>query len=193
MILPIHTFGAPILREETVPVEEVTPDLTQLIADMIETMHHADGIGLAAPQVGRRERLFVVDLSGIFERDEIDPASMPDQPMVFVNPEITWESEQEDDFEEGCLSIPDLRDTVYRPEAVGLTYQDGALKRHTLELDGMLARVVQHEYDHLEGILFIDHLSTFRRRMLKRKLARMAEGDVEADYPLAPVGDDAVA
>ncbi len=192
MILPIHTFGSGILREETIPVEEITPELTQLIADMIETMHHADGIGLAAPQVGRRERLFVVDLSGIFERDEIDPATMPDQPMVFINPEITWESEDEDDFEEGCLSIPDLRDTVYRPEAVGLVYQDAELKSHELDLDGMLARVVQHEYDHLEGILFVDHLSTFRRRMLKRRLARMADGEVEADYPLAPIGDDAV-
>jgi peptide deformylase len=190
MILPIYTYGAPILREETVPVERRTPELDQLIADMIETMRGADGIGLAAPQVGRRERLFVVDLSAVIERDELDPDTLPEQPMVFINPEITWESEEDEGFEEGCLSIPDLRETVYRPEAIGLRYQDADLVEHELELDGMMARVVQHEYDHLEGILFVDHLTAFKRRMLRRRLARMAEGEVEADYPLAELQGD---
>jgi peptide deformylase len=192
MILPIHTYGDPILREDTLDVTEKTPAFEALVADLIETMHHAEGIGLAAPQVGRRERVFVVDLSPVAEREEIDPATLPPQPMVFVNPEIVWESEEEVGYEEGCLSIPDLREEVRRPEALGLRYQDADLQPHEIELSGFLARVVQHEYDHLEGVLFVDHLTPFRRRMLRRRLARMADGEVEADYPLAPLAGDAV-
>ncbi len=184
MILPIYTYGQGVLREETSPVEAHTPDLDALVRDMLETMAGAEGIGLAAPQVGRRERLFVVDLSRMFD-DEGEAALYPVQPMVFINPEIVWESEAEVDFEEGCLSIPDLRENVRRPEAVRIAYRDARSEPHEIEVDGLLARVIQHEYDHLEGILFVDHISAFRRRMLSRRLREMARGQVEADYPLA--------
>ena len=186
MILPIHVYGDPILREETEPVEADTPGLQALIDDMIETMHGAAGIGLAAPQVGRTERIFVVDLTAL--QDDLEPeeqAALPEQPMVFVNPEIVAEGDMLCEFEEGCLSIPDLREIVVRPERIRVAYQDRHLEPHEIEVGGLLARVIQHEFDHLEGILFVDHLSAFRRRLLKRRLREMAQGEVDAEYPLA--------
>jgi peptide deformylase len=166
MILPVHTYGDDVLREETKEVEGDSPELQELIDNMIDTMHGAAGIGLAAPQVGRTERLFVVDLGPLVDEEDPDTLEWPEQPMVFINPEITEESEEEIEFEEGCLSIPDLREYVARAE-------------------DMLARVIQHEYDHLDGVLFIDRISAFRRRLLRRRLKDMSEGLVEADYPLA--------
>lgn len=185
MILPIHVYGDPVLREEAQDVEALTPDLAQLFADMLDTMHGADGIGLAAPQVGRRERVFVVDVSPLIENGKLDGADVPPQPMVFVNPEVTWESDVETDYEEGCLSIPDVREKVWRPDAVKVTYRDADFAEQHLHAEGMLARVIQHELDHLDGVLFLDHVSAFRRRMLQRRLRDMAAGNVEADYPLA--------
>lgn len=180
MILPIYVYGAPILTSATERVVSNSPELQTLIDDMIETMHGASGIGLAAPQVGRSERLFVIDLSPLEMEDE----QIPDGPMVFINPEILEESIEEDEFEEGCLSIPDVREYVVRPEGVRMKYQDRELNSHVLEAEGMLARVIQHEYDHLEGILFLDYLSAFKRRLLKRRLREMTQGRVQADYPL---------
>ncbi|MDX1548117.1 MAG: peptide deformylase [Rhodothermales bacterium] len=186
MILPIHIYGDPILRTETDDVAADSPELQQLIDDMIETMHGAAGIGLAAPQVGRTERLFVVDLRPLYE--DLTPeeiAALPPQPMAFINPEIVWESDEDCAFEEGCLSIPDLREDVVRPERITIEYLDRHFERHEMEVGSLLARVIQHEYDHLDGILFIDHISAFRRGLLKRRLREMARGQVEADYPLA--------
>jgi peptide deformylase len=180
MILPIHVYGAPILEEKTIEVEADSPSVQQLIDDMIETMHGASGIGLAAPQVGRSERLFVLDLTPVADEHE----GLPVGPMVFINPEIVEESEDEEEFEEGCLSIPDIREYVVRPEGVRLRYLDRRFQPQELEADGMFARVIQHEFDHLEGVLFIDYLSAFRRRLLRRRLKDMSEGRVEADYPL---------
>ena len=180
MILPIYVYGAPILTAGTDPVEADSPALQALIDDMIETMHGASGIGLAAPQVGRRERLFVIDLSPL----ELDEEQIPAQPMVFINPEILEVSDEVDEFEEGCLSIPDIREFVERPIRIHIRYLDRHFMAHELEATGMLARVIQHEYDHLEGILFIDYLSVFKRQMLRRRLRDMARGLVEADYPL---------
>jgi len=192
MVLPIYVYGEPILREKTVDVTENTPEVQQLIDDMIETMHGASGIGLAAPQVGRRERIFVVDLTPMADELQKEGQTIPEQPMVFINPQIVEEGEEDCDFEEGCLSIPDLRETVTRPDQVRMTYLDRNFEPHELNAQGMLARVVQHEYDHLEGILFIDRISPFRRRLLKRRLREMARGEVEAEYPLVagstPVG-----
>ena len=185
MILPIHTYGDPVLREETIPVTEDSPELQQLISDMIETMRGAAGIGLAAPQVGRRERIFVVDLAPLVDESDPETLQWPEQPMVFVNPEIEAESSETCEFEEGCLSIPDLREYVVRPESIRIRYQDRNLEPRTLEADDMLSRVIQHEFDHLEGVLFIDRISAFRRRLLKRRLKEMADGMVEAEYPLA--------
>ncbi|MEM8486048.1 MAG: peptide deformylase [Bacteroidota bacterium] len=180
MILPIYVYGAPILTQRTIEVTENTPELQQLIDDMIETMHGASGIGLAAPQVGRSERLFVVDLSPMVEDDEDAEAA----PVVFINPEIYEESEEDEEYEEGCLSIPDIREYVIRPEGVRLRYMDRNFKKHDIVAEGMLARVIQHEFDHLDGVLFLDHISPFKRRLLKRRLKEMARGNIEADYPL---------
>lgn len=183
MILPIRIYGDTVLRAETADVEAPSPLIRQLAADMIETMYGAEGVGLAAPQVGRSERLFVVDITAMIERER-DPGRYPPQPMVFVNPEIVWESEEETSFEEGCLSIPDVRETVWRPERVRIRYRDLDFAEHEMEAGGILARVIQHEYDHLEGVLFLDHITAFRRRMLQRRLRAMAGGDVSADYPI---------
>ncbi|WP_456427046.1 peptide deformylase [Rhodocaloribacter sp.] len=184
MILPIYVYGMPILRTPTEDVTENSEALQTLIDDMIETMHNAAGIGLAAPQVGRRERLFVVDLSPLAEELAEEGQTLPSQPMAFLNPEIIDESEAESEFEEGCLSIPDIREDVWRPERIRIRFLDRDFRPQELSLSGMIARVVQHEYDHLEGILFVDHISPFRRRLLRRRLREMARGLVEADYPV---------
>ena len=189
MILPIYTYGQPVLREPTVPVEADSAELQQLIDDMIETMHGAHGIGLAAPQVGRRERLFVADLSGLADDLEAELGAVPawaEGPMAFLNPELLDVPEAgEEEYEEGCLSIPDVREWVARPDRVRLRYLDRAFVPHEVEAAGMLARVVQHENDHLHGRLFVDYLSPLRKRLLQRRLREMARGIVEADYELA--------
>jgi peptide deformylase len=185
MILSIHTFGDPVLREQTVVVEVDSPELQELIDNMLETMYGAAGIGLAAPQVGRRERLFVIDLSALVDEEDEESLAWPEQPMVFINPVIEEDSDEECEFEEGCLSIPDIREDVTRPEAIRIRYQNRKLEEVELEAFDMLARVIQHEYDHLEGVLFVDHISAFRRRLLRRRLREMTEGEVEAEYPLA--------
>ena len=184
MTLPIYIYGDAVLRVQTRTVDKDSADLQQLIDDMLETMMGAAGIGLAAPQIGRRERLFVVDVSpmkgDLIDQDE----ALPPQPMVFINPEITWEDDQEVEFEEGCLSIPDIRELVIRPERIIISYLDRNFNSVEIEVGGLLSRVIQHEYDHLEGILFVDHISPFRRRLLRRRLREMARGEVEADYPI---------
>jgi peptide deformylase len=185
MVLPIYAYGTEALRQETEPVKENTEALQTLIDNMIETMYAASGIGLAAPQVGRSERLFVADVSSMADEMEEDGETLPPQPMVLINPDIVWESDVVCDFEEGCLSIPDVREMVTRPERIEIQYLDRDFNERSLEVGSMLARVIQHEYDHLNGVLFTDHLSAFRQRLLRRTLKRMARGDIEADYPLA--------
>lgn len=188
MILPIYPYGSPVLREETTPVEQDSPELQQLIDDMVETMHAASGIGLAAPQVGRREMLFVVDLGAMAEELMQEMEEVPDYvhaPMAFINPEIVGEDEDLCDYEEGCLSIPDIREMVARPDRVRIRFLDRHFEPQEIEAVGVLARVVQHELDHLHGILFIDHISQLRRRLLSRRLRSIARGEGEADYLLA--------
>ncbi len=192
MVLPVHAYGHEALREETAPVEENSEELQTLIDNMIETMYAAAGIGLAAPQVGRSERLFVVDVTPMADEMEAENESVPPQPMVFINPELTWESDAEADFEEGCLSIPDVREVVTRPERVVVRYRDRTFEEQEREVGSVLARVIQHERDHLDGILFTDYLSSFRKRLLRRTLRKIAEGDVEADYPLVTQNDEKV-
>lgn len=186
MILPIRLYGDQVLRTETETVTSDSPELQELIDDMLETMRGAEGVGLAAPQVGRRERVFVADVTPMLESDELDQDALPEQPMVLINPEITWESEAECEFEEGCLSIPDIREEVVRPERIRVRYLDREFNQLEVEVGNVLARVIQHESDHLDGILFIDHISPFRRRLLRRKLRDITKGDVEADYALHP-------
>jgi peptide deformylase len=182
MVLPIYLLGTDELRVEANDVAQDSPEIQQLIDDMIETMHAAKGIGLAAPQVGRSERIFVVDVSPMEEDFEEAGVPMPEQPMVFINAEITAESEEETDFEEGCLSIPDVHEVVVRPEALRIRYRDRSFSEREEEFDGILARVIQHEYDHVDGVLFIDHLTAFKRRLLKRRLQDIREGKTDASY-----------
>ena len=184
MVLPIYTFGHDKLREETEPVDSNSDALQELIDNMIDTMYAASGIGLAAPQVGRTERLFVIDVTPMADDLNGGGDEIPEQPMVFINPEIVAESDTVCDFEEGCLSIPDVTETVTRPEAITIRYRDREFEQREREIGNMLARVIQHEFDHLFGILFVDHLGSFRKRMVRRSLKKIADGDVEADYPL---------
>jgi peptide deformylase len=187
MILPILKYGNPLLRAETVEVHENTPDLQTLIDAMIDTMHGASGIGIAAPQVGRSERLFVIDLSPLAEDLLEEIGEVPDYargPVVFLNPEVFELNAPDVEFEEGCLSIPEIRERVERPDGIRITFQNRDLGYQEMEAHGFLARVIQHEFDHLNGVLFIDHLSPIRRRLLQRRLRAVARGEVETDYPM---------
>ena len=157
--------------------------LETLISDMIDTMHGARGIGLAAPQIGRSERLFVVDVSPMEEDFIEDGIEMPPQPMVFINPQILEEYGEENEFEEGCLSIPDIQEIVVRYDTLNMTYLNAQFEKVDATFTGILARVIQHEYDHVEGVLFLDHLTAFKRRLLKRKLNDIRAGITEAEYP----------
>lgn len=197
MILPIYTYGSPVLRERARLVESDSEALQSLINDLVETMNGASGVGLAAPQVGRSERVFVVDVRAVQEEDEVDgQGSEPDVfvprsvgPLVFVNPELEIIEGDRVEFEEGCLSIPEVREDVSRPQAIWIRFLDRAFEPRELEVDGLLARVIQHELDHLDGVLFVDHLSPLKRRLIRRRLREMARGDVTAEYPIiASVG-----
>ena len=192
MVLPIYVYGHDALRQETDPVEKNSDELQSLIDNMIETMRNAAGIGLAAPQVGRSERLFVVDLTPMADEMAEAGEPLPPQPMVFTNPEIVEESTETVDLEEGCLSIPEVREAVTRPERIRTRYLDRTFEEQEIEAGHMLARVLQHERDHLDGVLFTDYLSSFRKRLLQRPLREMVNGEVEADYPLVTQDDEQV-
>lgn len=184
MILPIVAYGHQSLRREN---QEITPEfegLSDLIRDMFETMYHANGVGLAAPQVDRPYRVFVVDGSPMDGILEDDPQSLKDFKQVFINPEIIEEEGDEWAFEEGCLSIPDIRENVYRPETLTIRYLDENLNEKEEVLTGMKARIVQHEYDHLEGILFTDYLSGLRKQLLKSRLTKISKGKIDPSYPM---------
>ncbi len=190
MVLPIYAYGQPILRQRAAEVEADSPELQSLIDDMIETMGVARGAGLAAPQVGQSLRLFVADLTSyaddLAEEHDGEVPEYARAPLVFINPEITLDDDSpEVDVEEGCLSIPDLRETVWRPDALRIRFLDRHFEAHDWPVTGPLARVVQHEADHLDGVLYLDYLSPLRRKLLGRRLKAIARGDVEADYPLA--------
>ena len=193
MVLPIYVYGHEALREETAPVKDNSEALQSLIDNMLETMRNASGIGLAAPQVGRTERLFVVDVTPMATEMKEDDEPIPEQPLVCINPEIVGESDATTDMEEGCLSIPEVREAVTRPERIRMRYLDRNLEEQEIETGSVLARVLQHERDHLDGVLFTDYLSSFRKRLLRRPLREMVNGEVEADYPLVTKGDETVA
>ena len=178
-ILPIVTYDDPVLSQNANPVNENSDELQQLIDDMFETMYNAEGVGLAAPQVGQSIRLFVIDADSMVE-NEADKYG----PMTFINPEIKECSEDKSEEEEGCLSLPDIRENVIRPEQIVIEYLDRDFEQRRLKVSEWIARVIQHEFDHINGILFIDHLGSFRRRLLKSKLKQVAGGRVETNYPL---------
>ena len=187
MILPIRAYGDPVLKKVAQDIEPGHPGLEQLIEDMFETMYAASGVGLAAPQVGHSIRLFIVDASPFAEDEDGDPAEnavLKDFKKVFINPYIVEEEGEEWTFEEGCLSIPNLREPVDRQERIVLQYQDEQFNDHEETFDGFAARVIQHEHDHLDGILFTDHLSPLRRRLLKGKLRDISIGRTDAKYKM---------
>ena len=181
-ILPIVTYDDPVLRNQATAVQQNSDEIQQFIDDMLETMYNADGIGLAAPQVGVSDRIFVIDADPVLDENEDTLYG----PMVFINPEITGLSGDKVMMDEGCLSLPELTDKVKRHEIVEVKFLDRNFEEQEMEFDGWMSRVIQHEYDHLDGILFIDHISMFRRRMHKTELDEIANGQVHTRYPLAP-------
>jgi peptide deformylase len=184
MILPIFIYGLPVLRQKALPVQENHPGLNQLILNMFETMYNASGVGLAAPQIGKALRLFVVDGKPMDESEEEGGEEMMDFKKVFINPEILNETGEEWAFEEGCLSIPGIREEVYRKETLTIRYQDETWTTQTETFSGIKARIIQHEYDHIEGILFTDHLSVLKKQILRARMLRLSKGEVNASYPI---------
>lgn len=181
MILPVVAYGDPVLKAEAADLEQGQSGLGALIENMWETMYASEGVGLAAPQVGESIRLFIVDASPFAEGEKGDLACK-DFKRVMINPVIFEESEEQDGMEEGCLSIPGLRETVQRPVAIGVEYYNEQWELVEERLEGIPARVVQHEYDHIEGILITDHISPMRRRLLHGKLRDITNGKVSVDY-----------
>ena len=177
MIYPIVVYGDPVLRKRAADIEKGS-DVKQLVLDMFETMRSASGIGLAAPQIGMSIRLFVVDGSPL-EEPELSGFR-----KVFINAKIVERDGKPIVMEEGCLSIPGVRDDVQRPDSITVNYYDEHWKEYTETYDGMKARIIQHEYDHIEGVLFTDHLTAFKKRIIKNKLVNISRGKVSADYRL---------
>ena len=165
-ILPIYTAPDPLLKTISTPISEVTDETRTLIDNMFETMYEAPGIGLAAIQVGVQKRLLVVDVVG---RQQVEPA----QPLAMINPEIIWVSDHDVTYEEGCLSLPEHYADVVRPAEIKVKYLDRDGKAQKMTVDGLLATCIQHEIDHLEGILFVDHISALKRNMILRKLLKL--------------------
>lgn len=178
MIYPIVVYGDPVLKREADEIEEGSIDVIKLKDDMFETMYEASGIGLAAPQIGKSLRMFVVDGSPLEEE------GMENFKKVFINPEIVWEDGDKWNFEEGCLSIPGIREEISRHAKLRINYLDENFVEHEEEFDGMKARIIQHEYDHIDGVLFTDYLSPFKKRVLKGKLNNISKGKCDADYKI---------
>ena len=185
MILPIIAYGDPVLRKMGIEIDKEYPELATLITNMKETMYNASGVGLAAPQIGLAIRLFIIDASPFAEDEDLDDedrATLKTFNRVFINAQIIKEEGEEWTFNEGCLSIPDVREDVSRQPKITIEYQDEDFKTHTDVLEGLAARVFQHEYDHIEGILFTDKLSTLKKRLLKKRLENISKGKINADY-----------
>ena len=187
MILPIIAYGDPVLRKEGEEVSSEYPDLKVLTANMFETMYEAFGVGLAAPQVGLSIRLFVVDTTPFSEDEDLtkeEQAQLKGFKRTFINAEVLEETGDEWAFNEGCLSIPEVREDVFRKPKIKIQYQDEDFKTHTEEFDGLVARVIQHEYDHIDGILFTDKLSTLKKRLIKSRLLNISKGNISVDYKM---------
>lgn len=187
MILPIVAYGDPVLKVEGVEIDKDYEGLEELIENMWETMYNAHGVGLAAPQIGKSIRLFIVDASPFAEDDEDgkpDPKAVGLEGFkkVFINPIIEEEEGEEWAFQEGCLSIPNIREDVFRREKITITYFDENFKFHEETYDGYAARIIQHEYDHVDGVLFTDHLSILKKKLLTKKLGNISKGIVDIDY-----------
>jgi len=185
MILPIVAYGDPVLRKVGVEITTDYPKLDQLIINMKETMANAHGVGLAAPQIGKAIRLFIIDASPFAEDDNLseeEQAQLANFKHVFINPKILNESGKEWVFNEGCLSIPDVREDIFRKPEITIEYQNEKFETQTATLNGLAARVFQHEYDHIEGILFTDKLSSLKKRLIKKRLEKISMGKIDSEY-----------
>lgn len=180
-ILPIVTYNDTVLREETKQVDKNTDELQKLIDDMFETMYNSNGVGLAAPQIGKAIRIFVMNADVM--TDELDDEKSYG-PMTFINPEIVEKDDEKIKMEEGCLSIPDVRDDVIRPDKIKVRYLDRKFTQKEEEFSGWISRIIQHETDHLNGVLFIDYLSAFKKRLHRSMLKKISNGVYETEYPL---------
>ncbi|MCF8274988.1 MAG: peptide deformylase [Flavobacteriaceae bacterium] len=185
MILPIVAYGDPVLKKMGTPITKEYPNLDKLIENMFETMYNAFGVGLAAPQIGLPIRLFVIDTTPFSEDDDLtteEQSTLKGFKRVFINAKITKEEGNEWAFNEGCLSIPDVREDVFRHPKLTIEYVDENFNTHVEEYEGLIARVIQHEYDHIDGILFTDKLSALKRRLLKGRLSNISKGKISVDY-----------
>lgn len=184
MVLPIVAYGDPVLKKKAEDITQAYPNLEALLANMFETMYNAYGVGLAAPQIGLPIRLFVVDTAPFSDDDLTEEEQMKLKMFkrVFINAKILKEEGQEWAFNEGCLSIPDVREDVLRKPKITVEYFDENFVKHTDEFDGLIARVIQHEYDHIEGILFTDKLSGLKKRLIQGRLAKISKGEISVDY-----------
>ncbi len=187
MILPIVAYGDPVLKKKAKEIDKDYPKLEELINNMWDTMYNAYGVGLAAPQVGLPVRIFMIDPAPFAEDEELDEtekAALKDMRKVFINPQIIEETGEEWAFSEGCLSIPDVREDVFRQPDITIEYYDENWEKHTDTYSGLAARVIQHEYDHIEGILFTDKLSSLKKRLIKSKLANISKGKINVEYKM---------
>ena len=185
MVLPIVAYGDPVLRKVGKEIEKDFPKFEELIANMWETMYNASGVGLAAPQIGLPLRIFIVDATPFAEDDELTAAeqnTLKDFKKVFINAKVVEETGKDWVFNEGCLSIPDIREDVSRKDTITLTFMGEDFQEVTETYDGILARIIQHEYDHIEGILFTDKLSSLKKRLLKGRLSNISKGKIDVDY-----------
>ncbi|RKR12280.1 peptide deformylase [Maribacter vaceletii] len=185
MILPIIAYGDPVLRKVGKEIDKDYPNLDTLLENMWETMYNAHGVGLAAPQIGLPIRLFLVDASPFAEDDDMsaeEKKQLAGFKKAFINPKIIEETGEEWSFNEGCLSIPDVREDVSRKDTIQISYLDENFKEHKESYNGLLARVIQHEYDHIEGVLFTDKISSLKKRLLKGRLSNISKGKIKADY-----------
>ena len=188
MILPIVAYGHPVLREIAEEIDTDYPNLEKFIEDMWETMYASNGVGLAAPQVNKPIRLFVVDTEQMFhnmnEEEQKEYTDAPGVKEVFINAQITELNGEEWSYNEGCLSIPKIREDIYRQETVTLEYYNALFELQTKTFTGLTARVILHEYDHIEGKLFIDHISPFKRKLMRSKLNDITKGKISVDYKM---------
>lgn len=186
MILPIRAYGDPVLRKKARDIDSSYPELPQLIDNMFETMRGAYGIGLAAPQIGLDIRLFIIDIRVLAEDEDYEEIAdeLKNFKKVFINAKILEETGEEWKFNEGCLSIPDVREDVSRKETITIEYLDENFVKHTETFSDIRARVIQHEYDHIEGILFTDKLSPLKKKIIKGKLSKILAGDINVNYKM---------
>lgn len=187
MILPIIGYGDPVLRKKAIDISASYPEINSLIQNMYETMYHAYGVGLAAPQIGLAIRLFIVDTKPFSESDDLETneqQALKNFKKTFINAKIIKEEGIEWGFNEGCLSIPEVREDVFRKEQITISYLNENFEPQTEVYNGLIARVIQHEYDHIEGILFTDHLSTLKKTLIKKRLNNIMEGKVFPDYKM---------